>query len=237
MCINKAILGDNIEIMATIPDKEYDLSVCDPPYGINLGKMAFLQESKKTILQKNGTRLPDRKRIYAKKEWDNSPPTEAWFNELKRISKHQIIFGVDYMPFKTGPGRLVWNKGVPEGLSFKKTETAFCSLIDGTETINLLWAGMQQAKSLAEPMTAQGNKKLNEKRIHPCHKPILLYDYIFRRFTFPGQKVIDTHLGGGAIRISAHKADLCFLGIEIDPDYFKAQEEKWSQYNNQGILF
>ena len=78
-------------------------------------------------------------------------------------------------------------------------------MIDSEIELPLLWAGMCQAKSLTEPMTQQGNKKLNEKRIHPCHKPIMLYDIIYQTFGFDGMKVIDTHLGGGSNRISADK--------------------------------
>ena len=72
-----------------------------------------------------------------------------------------------------GTGRIKWDKGVAEGMSFKKYELAYCSMIDYEMESPLLWTGMCQAKSLSEPMTQQGNKKLNEKRIHPCHKPIM----------------------------------------------------------------
>ena len=38
------IHGDCMELMANTPDKFYDLCIVDPPYGINVAKMAYTQE-------------------------------------------------------------------------------------------------------------------------------------------------------------------------------------------------
>ena len=225
--------------MARYPDGYFDLAVVDVPYGINLGNMAFLKETKTTVKQKNGVRLnPNKnKKVYTQKDWDSATPNQDYFDELKRVSKHQIIFGVEYVNWTgLGNGRIKWNKGVAEGMSFKPYEMAYCSLIDYEMQIDLLWAGMQQAKSINEPMTQQGNKKLNEKRIHPCHKPIMLYDIIYSTFGFDGMKIIDTHLGGGSNRISADKFRFEFVASEIDDEYFDKQESRYSNYKNAPYL-
>lgn len=150
--------------MKGMADKAYDLAMCDPQYGIGVGKMAFLSEMKTTVLQKNGSRITGNgnKKPYAKKVWDEEPPPQEYFDELKRVTEHQIIFGVEYMNWEgVGPGRIKWDKGMPDGVSFNRYETAYCSLIDYERELPLLWAGMMQAKSLAEPMKQQGNKRLN----------------------------------------------------------------------------
>ena len=230
---------DCMQTMARYSDGYFDLAVCDIPYGINLGNMAFLKETKTTVKQKNGVRLnPNKnKKVYTSKDWDLETPSQEYFNELKRISKHQIIFGVEYVNWEClGNGRIKWNKGVAEGMSFKPYEMAYCSIIDYEMEINLLWAGMQQAKSITEPMTQQGNKKLNEKRIDPCHKPIVLYDIIYQTFGFDGMKIIDTHLGGGSNRISADKFGFEFVASEIDDEYFEKQEKRFSDYKKTSFL-
>ena len=222
--------------MAIYPDRYFDLAVCDIPYGINVGNMAYLKERSTTVKQKNGTRLNGNrnKKAYTQKDWDKSPPSQSYFDELKRISKEQIIFGIEYVNWSAvGSGRIKWIKGVAEGMSFKPYEMAYCSMIDYELELPLLWNGMRQAKSLSEPMTQQGNKKLNEKRIHPCHKPILLYDAIYSNFGFSGMKVIDTHLGGGSNRISCDKLGYEFVGCEIDPEYYHKQERKFTEYKSQ----
>lgn len=73
----------------------------------------------------------------------------------------------------------------------------------------------------------QGNKSLNEKRIHPTQKPVALYDWIFKNYAEPGQKILDTHLGSGSSRIAAYEAGLGFIGFEIDPFYFQLEEERF----------
>lgn len=224
-------------IMPAYEDKHFDLALIDVPYGINVGQMQYLTEIKRKTKQKNGTYLTayKNKKVHEKKDWDLLPPPQEYFDELKRITHHQIIFGVDYVNW-TGlsTGRIRWDKCVADGVSFSRYEVAYCSLIDDTWELPLLWSGMQQAKSLSEPTTQQGNKKLNEKRIHPCHKPVMLYDAILKRFGFPGMKVIDTHLGSGSSRISCDKFGVDeFVGCDIDAEYFNDQEKRWKRYKSQ----
>ena len=83
----------------------------------------------------------------------------------------------------------------------------------------------------------QGNKKLNEVRIHPTQKPVALYTWIFSRYAKPGDKILDTHLGSGSSRIAAYDAGLDFVGCEKDQHYFKAQEERYQAHIAQISLF
>jgi site-specific DNA-methyltransferase (adenine-specific) len=100
-----------------------------------------------------------------------------------------------------------------------------------------MWNGMMQGKSALEGHIQQGNKKLNEKRIHPTQKPVMLYDWIFATYAQAGQKILDTHLGSGSGRISAFKYDLDFVGFELDQEHFKRQEKRFKEYSAQGVLF
>jgi len=52
------------------PDGYFDLAICDIPYGINVGQMAYLRETKTTVKQKNGTRLNGNrnKEVYTQKD-------------------------------------------------------------------------------------------------------------------------------------------------------------------------
>lgn len=222
-------------VTSFIPDKYFDWVIADIPYGINVANMPFLKERKTTVLQRNGTRINPHKgkKPYTLKDWDRTPPGQDYFDEVKRVSRNQIIFGINHVKWTgVGPGRIKWDKGVSEKMSFNRYEYAYCSLIDYEVEIALLWSGMMQAKSLAEPMVQQGNKKLNEKRIHPCHKPVMLYDAIFRKFAIVGMKVLDTHLGGGSIRITAEKFGCDFIGTEIDPEYYDDHQTRWQNYKS-----
>jgi len=218
------------------PDKYFDLAICDIPYGINVGNMAYLKETKTTVKQKNGTKLNGNrnKKPYTQKQWNKETPPQSYFDELRRVSKEQIIFGVEYVDWEgLGTGRIKWKKGVPKDMSFKEYEMAYCSLIDYEIQLYLLWSGMQQAKNLREPMTQQGNKKLNEKRIHPCHKPRLLYRKLIADYGFEGMKLLDTHVGGGSSRIEADLANCEFVGFEIDKEYWTLEERRFNTFKQQ----
>lgn len=241
MNLSIAINDDYKNVLPKFDDNYFDLAICDIEYGIGVNKMAFITERNTKVKQKNGSYLNGNKNKikHSVKDWDKEPPSQEYFNDLKRISKHQIIFGIEYANWTgCGTGRIKWNKGVPDKMSFKSYEFAYCSLIDNVFDLNLLWSGMRQAKSLSEPMSQNGNKKLNEHRIHPTQKPILLYDKLLLEFGFKGMKVIDTHLGSGSSRISADKFGVSeFVGIEKDKEYFMLHQKRWSNYKSQLKLF
>lgn len=94
-----------------------------------------------------------------------------------------------------------------------------------------------QGKSISEGSTQQGNKALNEKRIHPTQKPVALYEWLIQKYAKPGWKLLDTHLGSGSSRIAAHDLGFDFVGCEIEPTYFQLQEERFEEHAAQMNLF
>lgn len=157
---------------------------------------------------------------YGKKivSWDYAPG-EDYFQELFRISKNQIIWGGNY--FNLPPNRcfLVWRKtNIPENFSMAMAEYAWCSYNDNAKIISLSSAGIAG-------------------RFHPTQKPEDLYRWIFKNYTKPGDKVLDTHLGSGSSRRAAFDFDLEFTGIEIDKEYFQKQEAAFEEYTAQQRLF
>ena len=96
---------------------------------------------------------------------------------------------------------------------------------------------MMQGKSIHEGHIQQGNKTLNEKRIHPTQKPVALYSWIFQKYAKPGQMILDTHVGSGSSRIAAYDAGLYFTGFEISQEYFLLQKERYKAYTAQTDMF
>ena len=238
--------ADNLEIMRGFADNEFDLAIVDPPYGINVAKMAYTQEDNRPCKQKNGTILNVKKKKYKHGDWDKEPAGIDYLIELKRISKHQIIWGINYMDFHLKGGRLVWNKLVPDGVSFSDCEIAYCSMFERVENVYFKWAGMMQGiycgKNIEKATIQQGNKQLNEERIHPTQKPVKLYEWILAQYAKPNMKILDTNFGSGSIAIAIEKANrldkmnLQFVGIEIDKEYFEKAINRIEQYTRQGTL-
>lgn len=224
--------------MKQYPDKYFDLAICDIPCGIGAGKMPFTRNITKSVKQRNGSKITVKKTQYQQSDWDSTPPDQSYFDELVRVSKNQIIFGIEYVTWLgVGPGRIKWDKCRPDGLSFKRYEIAYCSMIDYEYEIKLLHHGMMQAKSLLQPTVQQGNKKLNEKRIHPTQKPVLLYTKILQDFAKKEFKIIDTHLGSGTNRIACDLFGIQeFVAFENNDHIFNLSNKMWSKHKLQSRL-
>lgn len=81
------------------PDLYFDIAICDIPYGLDVGNMAYLKEVGCRTKQRNGSILNGngKKKPFESKDWDKIVPGQDYFDELRRISKNQIIFGVEYV--------------------------------------------------------------------------------------------------------------------------------------------
>jgi site-specific DNA-methyltransferase (adenine-specific) len=200
---------DCVEGMKHYPDKYFDLAVVDPPY-VMLGNTFRIKNKKFT----NGfvSSAMDKGKD-AKIEFGLRPTIE-YFSELYRVSKNQIIWGMQYFVEYLLPHQcvLIWDKG--NGTNrFSDAEIAATSFDTAVRIVNK-W--MQPCG-----------------RIHPTQKPIDLYDWIFNEFTQKGQRILDTHLGSGSSRISADKAGLEFVGFEIDKKYYELSEKRFKNYKQQ----
>lgn len=78
--------------------------------------------------------------------------------------------------------------------------------------------------------------KNKQERIHPNEKPFQLYQYCFNNYSKPGQKILDTHLGSGSSRLAAFKAEIDFLGCDIDNHYFAEQEKRFKTLSNEPLF-
>ncbi len=192
--------------MKAFPDKYFDLAVVDPPYGIDINM--------------NMGRRSGMGKKHDVKKWDNDIPNEKYFNELFRVSKEQIIWGANYFELPATRAFIIWDKMIPEDLSFSMCEFAYTSF--------------DRVAKIFRKAIQTGNNN----RIHPTQKPIALYDWIYKNYLPSGGKVLDTHLGSGSNRIAADKAgNIDFIGYELDKDYYEAQENRWKNYKAQLNLF
>ena len=226
--VNKTFHMDCMEGMAQYPDKYFDLAVVDPPYFSGPERRGFYGRRDGGIL--------GRRTDYhiAKEAW--KVPDERYFRELQRVARQYIIFGCNYFAYPMPPGRIVWDK-CNGSSSFSDCELAATNIHDSVRLVRYMWNGMMQGKSLSEGGVMQGDKRKNEKRIHPTQKPVALYDWIFQKYASPGCKALDTHLGSGSSRIAAYKAGLDFTGFEIDLDVFMAEEQRFAEFAKQQSLF
>lgn len=220
--LNKLYNIDCMEGMKLIPDKYFDLAIVDPPY--------FTGPNKRKFYGRNINKLKIRRKNYEPIEsWDI--PSKEYFEELKRVSKNQIVWGINYFDYYLGPGLIIWDKVNGES-TFSDCEVAYCSMHNKTKMFRYMWNGMMQGKSISEGHIMQGDKSRNEVRIHPTQKPVNLYKWILLNYAKPGDKILDTHVGSASSLVACYEMGYEFLGFEKDNNMFNLANKRLSDVMN-----
>ena len=174
---------DCVQGLKRFADNYFDLAIVDPPYGIGMD---------------GGNVGYKGFNNFEKKDWDKEIPSNEYFAELFRVSKNQVIFGGNYFGLPPTRCYLVWDKG--EGFynrTYAECELAWTSFDANT------------CKIKYDPL-AKGDYK---GKIHPCQKPVTVYDWILQKYAKPNDLILDTHLGSGSSRIAANKGGFNFIGF------------------------
>lgn len=197
---------DCMQGMKEFPDKYFDLTIVDPPYGIG----------------ENGDKNHTRSKLAKAKNYkafsgnDIEPPDKEYFDELFRVSKNQIIWGANHfiskIPYDSSCW-IVWDKDNTG--DFADCELAWTSFDSAVRKFKYRWNGMLQE-----------NMKNKESRIHPTQKPIALYEWILSRYAKDGDIILDTHVGSASSLIACYNTNHKFVGFELDEYYYKVSKQR-----------
>ena len=208
---SEVYLEDCVKALKRYADNHFDLAIVDPPYELNGWHDKGNNRNRQSA--KEGSK---------RKLWDKMPD-ENYFDELKRVSKNQIVWGgnyfLDYLGKCVAP--IIWDK-INGTTHFADGEMAWTSFETGTLRIYKKHLGSTEA---------------NRERMHPTQKPICLYDWQLKKFAKEGDLILDTHLGSGSSRITAYKGGFNFVGFEIDAEYYEKQEKRFNDFKSQLRLF
>ncbi|MEN8171401.1 MAG: DNA methyltransferase [Chloroflexota bacterium] len=202
---------DCMEYMKDCKDNEFDLAIVDPPYGIG----NFIPDG-----ENKGDKYKRRKANAV--TWNDNIPDKRYFDEMFRVSKNQIIWGANYYNcFPSIGGAIIWDKKNNHP-NMSKCEIASCSFHKKVEYYH---------------QTILKGFCTDEIQVHPCQKPVKLYDWLLTNYAEKGQRILDTHLGSGSSAIAAHYFGCDFVGMEIDEDYYKAACERFDRETRQVSMF
>lgn len=215
---------DNMELMARYPDNYFDLAIVDPPYGINF-------DGNTTVKGKGGkANTFFNKQHHDKKGWDNERPSDEYFEQLRRVSKNQIVWGGNYFADLLPPkkGWIFWDKKITNAnnTNFSDGELAWTSFNCILRRFTYDWIGFGYL-----------NNPQGEKKQHPTQKPVSLYKWILDKYAKQGDKILDTHLGSGSIAIACHDYGFDLTACELDKEYFDKSTERIKNHTAQQKLF
>lgn len=201
---------DCMEYMKGCDDNAFDLAIVDPPYNI-------VSQQKRGI----GSRIDASGKM---NDWNNKKPDQAYFDELQRISTHQIVWGANNFTMPESEYFLVWDK--------KQS-------VDNFASAEYAWTNYKMPAKVFRYSIHQvmSDRKAVGGKIHPTQKPIALYQWLLDNYAKPDQRILDTHLGSGSSAIAAHYFGCGFVGTEIDKDYYDAACNRFDNETKQAAMF
>lgn len=224
---------DNMDLMARYDDNHFDLAIVDPEY-----KDASENQPTQQMRAKG-----DMTKWYGRSDI-------KYFQELKRVSKNQIIWGGNYYAHFLDENNnwIIWHKN-NAGTGFSMCEMAWNSIRKNVQMV-----------SIRAPQTLQHEGI----RIHPTQKPVKLYEWLLMNYAtcktcnnksgfydnnIGGRdkhcsecggdkyKILDTHLGSGSIAIACHNLGFDLTACELDKEYFDSAMKRIENHKAQIRMF
>lgn len=208
---DQVIHGDSLDFMRTLPDNCIDLVLTDPPYGLWVDKI---------LHKKAGTQYwksKAKKSNYWATDWDSVIPSKEYFDEIKRISKHAIIWGWNYFieHLENSPCWIVWDKNNGDN-NFADCELAWTNFSTAVRMKKYTWAGMLQE-----------NMKNKEVREHPTQKPKDLFKWVLENYSEPWDIILDCFAGSWTTAVACIETGRKYIVID--------QEKKYIDITNKRI--
>lgn len=228
--------GDCLEIMKSIPDKSVNMILCDLPYGITACKwdtiIPFepLWEQYKRIIKDNGAIVLFASQPFSSKllcsnikgfkhEWIWQKEKGVGFQVAKyrpmQEHEHILVFTrngerVNYYPLKEKREKIIKSKGA----------------VSKSGSCHLAYFSKQTYTYDDKYPTSIKKFKRDKNKIHPTQKPVALLEYLVKTYTHEGEVILDNCMGSGSTGVACVNTGRGFIGIELDPGYFKIAEER-----------
>jgi len=236
---NQIIHGDALEELPKLPDNSIDLILTDPPYNISTNNQ----------ITRNGGKFGRAKNINLSfGEWDYSRlvPTD-YIDEFARVLKSNGVLCLFYDKLYLG----IIGLYLQEKYDFQVRHIgSWIKTNPAPQARKVNWQSSVENFLVATANKGSGhhfNYKLgqspdyfktsvNYEHLHPTQKPVELFSWIIRYWSFEGDTVLDPFIGSGTTAVSALANGRNFIGIEIDKNYVDMAYKRIEPYLKQEKL-
>ena len=232
--------GDCLERMKEIEDCSVDMVLTDPPYGTTACKwdsiipLEPMWEQLKRVIKPNGAIVMMANQPFTSIlicsnlkmfkycwVWDKHIPRN--FANAKRMpmQKHEdvCVFGngkLQYFPQMTLRDKPVTVKNYAK----KEKDSAYKMNQDGSDKKSYTYTHRNPDTIIL------GCWEANAGKVHPTQKPVALMEYLIKTYTNEGETVLDFTMGSGTTGVACKNLNRNFIGIELDPEYFRISQER-----------
>lgn len=149
---------------------------------------------------------------YVERGWSKS------FSNAKAVLKHSLNW--DYVQFSAPSleqyGRITQFIDLPPLGEIQAIDRAYKQ---NTPRVFNLHDGKKYKSNILE-------YKKDYNGYHPTQKPVALLEDLIKTYSNEGDTVLDFTMGSGSTGVAAINTNRRFIGIELDPDYFKIAENR-----------
>lgn len=236
------IQGNCLEKMKDIPDESIDLVLVDPPYGttphdwdIVLDFTKLWKEYKRIIKPCGVVCIFGQEPFCSYVRLSNIEEYKYdWYWEKERLTN---VFQI-----KRRPGKVIENIMVfydKQCNYFPQKRKHGGKKVTNKIGKNARWSVTMAGK---EPTTKpleyvddgtrhptqllKFNRDNIRKSLHPTQKPLALVEYLISTYTNENEVVLDNCMGSGTTGVACKNLNRNFIGIELDPEYFKIAEKR-----------
>jgi len=237
------IQGDCLEKMKDIPDGSIDMILCDLPYGTTACKwdtiIPFepLWKEYKRVIKDRGCialfgsepfssylRMSNIKNYKYDWIWLKNKPSGFGVAKFQPMKNHEIIscFGnlINYYPIKEERSELSKKRLKQGNLKTRNFGSNYVNMKEQLEG--------KKVEELRNPTTVKSfdMPSNNCKLFHPTQKPVALLEYLIKTYTLENETILDNCMGSGSTGVACKNLNRNFIGIELDPEYFKIAEKR-----------
>lgn len=234
----RIITADCFSKLKEIPDNSIDLILTDPPYNIapySTGNINFDWRSNIN----NDVAEWDLMPLNPKDLVDEfcrilSPKGNIFiFCSYNLIGEYHKVFDAKFDTFQF----MVWHKTNPVPNFRKSSFLNSCELIVSCWNKGHTWNFLNQKEmhNFIESGICMGRERIkdeNGKNIHPTQKPLSVLEKIIKIASNENDVVLDCFNGVGSTGEAALKLNRRYIGIEIEPKYVKATQNRLCKYCN-----
>ena len=241
--------GDCLERMKEIESGSVDAIICDPPYGTTACKwdsiipLEPMWEQLKRVIKPNGAivmfgtepfssvlRMSNIKQY--KYDWVWQKPNGTNFLNFKyqpaKVTENISVFGSMATSYSK-KGTMKYNPRMVEGKPYSCKQGRSGESHGRDEKTRNRRDIVTKSNGLRFPKNLQAFN--SDKGLHPTQKPVALMEYLIKTYTNEGETVLDFTMGSGTTGVAAKNIGRKFIGIELDPDYFKIAEDRIEKPN------
>lgn len=233
--------GDCLELMKDIPSASIDMILCDLPYGVTSNKwdtvlpLDALWVQYERVIKANGAIVLTAQQPFATALISSNPKNfrYEWIWEKSRVTG---FLNASKRPMTAHENILVFYKKTPVYNPQKwKIDERF---IDRRKKLDIDTYRQQNygKHTKAKHRKDDGTRyplsiipivsENTEKTGHPTQKPVALLEYLIKTYTNAGDTVLDNCMGSGSTGVACSNTGRCFVGIEIDPNYFEIAKRR-----------